>query len=267
MRTEASMLAYPQMTPGVRLLLIVNVAVFAVNFVLGGQLGDLCAVSWAGLWEGYGLGLLRLITYQFVHSYHSPMHLLMNMLVLYFFGTRVEETIGRRRLLWLYVLGGVTGGLLESSLGAITGMDHGAIGASGACYAILLYATCMAPHSTVLLIVFPIKLWILSAVLVGIGVYQLALQLRGHSAGDGVAHGGHVGGALYGYVAWRWRYSEFGPLRWWRRRQDDRRRRIVIRDREIMDRLLEKVHREGIGSLTPAERRFMEKTSRSMQRR
>lgn len=258
--------AFPTLTPAVRLLLILNTAVFVVNFILGGRLGAWCGISFAGMGDGYGLGVLRLITYQFVHSYHDPLHLLMNLLVLYFFGTMVEGTIGRRRFLWLYLLCGVAGGLLESALSVLLGSGHTTIGASGACYGVMVYAAFLAPHATVFLLVFPVKLWLLVSLLVGLGVYSLLLQLRGDLIGGHVAHGGHVGGALYGFLAFKARYSRFAPLDALRQWAERRRREQAARDQKLMDELLEKVHRQGIGSLTPAERRFLEKASRNLRR-
>ena len=86
--------ALPSLTPAVKRLLMLNGIVFLLNMLVGGRLsapdkGALLAVSWDRMWEGYGLGTLRLLTHQFTHSWANPSHLLMNMLVLYFFGSSV----------------------------------------------------------------------------------------------------------------------------------------------------------------------------------
>ena len=77
--------------PATKALFAINVVVFFANALLLGRLsepdaGAWFAFSWPGLWDGYGLGLLRVISYQFTHSFSSPMHVLMNMISLWVFG-------------------------------------------------------------------------------------------------------------------------------------------------------------------------------------
>lgn len=256
---------WPRLTPAVKNLMIINAAVFFLNAILQGELIWL-GISWDRMWEGYGLGLARLLTSPFVHAYLSPWHLLMNMLMFYFFGTFVEETIGRKRLYQLFLLSGVCGGVLYSVLGLIMGQPQPAIGASGAVYGIMTYAACMAPRMKVLIIVFPIELRWLVGTLVFVGVYMTYVSLV-EGVSDGVAHGGHLGGALWGFVAYRlprqqWRWT--GKLRGWRAQREMR----TSQERQaVLDELLEKVHREGLGSLTTAEKRFLDKASQQMRRK
>ena len=99
-----SQIALPSLTPGVKLLLLINAGVFLFAWMFGiivdgGVLQQFLAVSWDGLFEFWGLGLVRLITYQFVHDFYGVFHLAMNMMVLYFFGTFVEGEVGRRGII------------------------------------------------------------------------------------------------------------------------------------------------------------------------
>jgi len=256
---------WPRLTPAVKTLMIVNFAVFFLNAVLRGQLAWL-GISWDRMWEGYGLGLARLATSPFVHAYLSPWHLLMNMLMFYLFGTFVEEAIGRRRLFRLFVLSGVSGGILYSVLGLAMGNQVPAIGASGAVYGIMTYAACMAPRMKVLVIIFPIELRWLVGTLVFVGVYMTYVNaVEGLS--DGVAHGGHLGGAVWGFLAYRFPQqgaAVTGRLRGWRQQRQSRANQ---QRQEVLDELLEKVHREGLGALTEAERRFLDKASKQMRRK
>ncbi|MBM4063481.1 MAG: rhomboid family intramembrane serine protease, partial [Planctomycetes bacterium] len=202
--------ALPGLTPAIKLLVIANAAVFAANAVLLGRLSDPVAggspwfaCSWRGLSEGYGLGLLRLLSYQFTHSFTDPMHLLLNMLVLWFFGTMAEQRLGYRGTLKLYLAGGLAGALLHLGIAALQGAANvPLVGASGACYGCLLYAACVAPRSQVILFVVPVPLWGLAALLVGIGAYSTFVELATGFQG-GVAHGAHLGGALVGFLAHR----------------------------------------------------------------
>src|SRR3546814_5222104 len=51
-----------------------------------------------------------IITYMFLHA--GLWHILVNMLFLFFFGRLLEEYIGRKKLISIYFLGGIAGGLL-----------------------------------------------------------------------------------------------------------------------------------------------------------
>jgi len=281
MSYEGPRLHFPALTPAIRFLLLANCAVFLANAALLGQLSDpgagsggfWFAFSGSGMLEGWGLGLLRLVSYQFTHSFRDPMHLAMNMLVLYFFGTMVEQRLGARGTLRLYVAGGVAGALLHLAVAAVQGhADVPLVGASGACYAFLLYATCMAPRSTVFLLFVPVPLWGLAAFLVGLGVYSTFVELATGFA-DRVSHGAHLGGAALGAIAHRARWFVGYPQRgdggsWlggWRARLRAVRAQRVQRAQAAhelqLDEILAKVQQTGIASLTAAERRFLERTS------
>jgi membrane associated rhomboid family serine protease len=273
--------AFPSLSPAIKQLLLINAVVFLANILLVGRLsapaegggGFWLAFSWSGLWGGYGLGLLRVITYQFTHSFSDPMHVLMNMLVLYFFGTMAESRLGYRGAWKLYLTGGVVGALLHLAIASLQGgANVPLVGASGACYSFLVYAACMAPYSSVIFIIFPIPLWVLASLLVGLGVYSTFVEFATGYAG-GVSNGAHLGGALLGFVAYRanlfldYRPYGYGPgffgglrQRWAARRQETAQRSAQERELQL-DTILAKVKAQGLSSLTAAERRFLERTS------
>jgi membrane associated rhomboid family serine protease len=270
--------ALPSLTPAVKWLLIANAAVFVLTALLGRSVGGQplshwLGVTWDGLWDLWGLGLLRLLTYQFAHSYVSIFHILVNMLVLYFFGTLVESEVGKRGLVHLYLVGGVVGAIFQLLMRAVTGELHSPfplVGASGACYAIMLYAACMAPRMRVIFIIFPIEMRWLVGLLVFVGVYTTILELRGEVESR-TAHAAHLGGALYGFVAFKklrsfylgLNYGRQPMFAWFHRWREARVQRDLAHRQARLDQLLEKVHQQGMGSLTPAERRFLERESRS----
>lgn len=286
MSQDGQRFQFPAMTPAIRQLLIVNAVVFVANAVLLGRLSDPVqgggcwfACSWRGLFDGYGLGLLRLLTYQFTHAFTDPMHLLMNLLVLYFFGTMAEQRLGHRGTWRLYLAGGVAGAMLHLGIAALQGTPNvPVVGASGACYGFLLYAACMAPRSTVLLLVVPVPLWVLAALLVGLGLYGTFVEFATGFPG-GVSHGAHLGGALVGFLAFRSglfvdyvpyddRPSLFGGLqqRWQERRAATKAQRAMEREMQL-DAILAKVKAHGLPSLTRAERAFLERESASAKGR
>ena len=279
--TDEPRMQFPSLLPAVRFLLIANCAVFLANALLVGRLSDAgsghegfwFAFSWSGLFDGYGLGLLRFVSYQFTHSFHDPMHLLMNMLVLYFFGTMVEQRLGSRGTMRLYLAGGAAGALLHLGIAALQGQsDVPLVGASGACYAFLLYATFMQPRATVILFVFPVPLWALASLLCGIGLYSTFVEFATGFAG-GVSHGAHLGGAALGAMAYRlgWFHAPrggdagdglFGGFATrWQAHQREKALRARMAHELQLDTILAKVKQSGIASLSREERRFLERMS------
>src|SRR5579864_3576420 len=97
------------MTRWVKNLLIANIAIYFVQQTMPGVTEALMFVP------VYALGRpWTIITYMFLHG--SIMHILFNMLGLYFFGPRVEQRLGSNRFLWLYFLSGIAGALLHMLL-------------------------------------------------------------------------------------------------------------------------------------------------------
>jgi hypothetical protein len=144
----------------------------------------------------------------------------------------------------------------------------------------MLYAACVAPQATIVFFIVQMPLWALAALLVGIGVYAMFVELA-VGYGGGVAHSAHLGGAALGYAAWRlgwfvgWReLAGDGPQwpwqRWaaaWRRRQQARRQAAGAAAAGKLDAILAKVKSSGLSALTPEERRFLEQESERSRKR
>ena len=168
---------------------------------------------------------------------------------------------------------------MGTRLGLVFGTaDVKTVGASGACYGIMVYAAFMAPTSRVWFFgIFPVQLAWLVGILVFMGLYETILMARGDLSPGRVAHGAHLGGALGGFLAFRYFRAMFmtadqrpffggvgGRFRRWRA---ERRAKIDRENQAILDAVLDKVHREGMSALTAAERRFLERSSQDMKRR
>ncbi|MEJ7663739.1 MAG: rhomboid family intramembrane serine protease [Hymenobacter sp.] len=138
-----------------------------------------------------------LLTYAFVHE--NFLHILFNMLNLYWFGQLIREYLGDRRLVSLYVLGALAGAafflLAYNLLPALRPMlGQPVIGASAAVTAVIVGAATMLPDFTFMLfIVGPVKIkWIaVAVVLISIG------GINGGNPGGEITH---LGGALLGFV-------------------------------------------------------------------
>src|SRR5262249_11477910 len=97
------------------ILLIINVVVFVLDTILRfwfssfwGQAYRLLALSPDGLAHCY---VWQLITYQFMHG--GTLHLLFNMILVYFFGHAIEDALGRKAMVRIYLIAGVVGGLVQ----------------------------------------------------------------------------------------------------------------------------------------------------------
>jgi len=257
-------------------LFLVNLAVFVVNALSFGRLGSWFAFSWSGLWDGYGLGLLRLLSYQFTHSFQDPLHLVMNMVALWVFGPMAEARLGRDGLVRLYLWAGFLGALGHLALQAAQGHPGGGlIGASGACYGLLVYAACLQPQARIVFLIVQMPLWGLAALLIALGAYQTFVELATGTSG-GVSHSAHLGGALLGYVAYRahWFVDPVAArpglfVRWQaalRARSQARTRAAAAAAEQQLDAILAKVKVEGITALRPEERRVLEQASRRAQK-
>lgn len=148
------------------------------------------------------MGLLThpwtLITHMFAHE--GVFHLVFNLLFLYWFGRIIQEFIGNRHLLPLYILGGLSGAfLMVLSYNIFPGLSTEvayvrALGASAGVMAIVVGAATLVPNYTVFLILLgPVKLKYIALVLVILDFVGMA----GLNGGGAIAH---LGGALMGFI-------------------------------------------------------------------
>lgn len=139
----------------------------------GGLLGP--AISDGGEWY-------RIVTSGFLHA--GPLHLFLNMFVLYILGTLLEEGIGTARMLGIYFVS-----LLAGSFGALL-LDPNelTVGASGAVYGIMAATFLVARQRGVEQLASQVGLWVI-------------LNLAFTFAVPGISIGGHIGGLLGGAAA------------------------------------------------------------------
>lgn len=139
-----------------------------------------------------------IITYQFVHS--GFWHLFLNMLTLFFAGRIFREFLGDKKLVSVYILGGVAGAILYSiaynvipAYSSLSDLSV-VIGASGSIMAVLAATGALLPNYTVMLILIgPVKLIYVVAALVLFNI----LSLAGPNAGGMVTH---IGGVIFGFA-------------------------------------------------------------------
>lgn len=141
-----------------------------------------------------------LFTYSFAHSLTDIFHILFNMLALYWFGRLFVEYLGSDKLVALYVLGGVAGGVLYLLMFNTipyfieASNFRGMVGASAAVYAIMVATAVLLPDYTFfLLFLGPVKI----KYIVFFYIVISFIGSVGPNAGGNIAH---LGGALMGYV-------------------------------------------------------------------
>jgi membrane associated rhomboid family serine protease len=141
-----------------------------------------------------------LLTYMFAHSRWDIFHILFNMLVFYWFGKLFIEYLGSDKLVALYLLGGLAGGLVYLLVFNTVPFYversgfPGMVGASAAIYAIVVATATLLPDYTFfLLFVGPVRIKYIAAFYVVISF----LGTTQENAGGNIAH---LGGALMGFV-------------------------------------------------------------------
>jgi membrane associated rhomboid family serine protease len=252
-----------QMLPRpIRILLIANVAVFLVDFVTRGAY----ALDWLCLDPGrivHEFQLWRLVSYMFVHDITPPFwHILINMLMLWMFGTPVAHAMGERRFWWFYMLSGAFAGLCSLVFYAVTGNPSIVIGASGAIFALMVaFARFFPTQQFLIFFLFPVQAKY--AVFIFGGIELLAI-----TSNDRIAHVAHLGGALFAWGFLRWDIQGFNPWEAWRSRQRKqglkKKRREEEKLQEAMtdiDPILEKISRHGMQSLTREEKEKLDRVS------
>jgi membrane associated rhomboid family serine protease len=284
-------------TPTVKILLIVNVAVFALQILFP------AINNWGVYSTGtgiLGLQIWRFITYMFMHG--SLAHIGFNMLGLWIFGTQLEALWGRRVFLTYYFVCGLGGAILYSIMDfAGIGGGGAMLGASGAIYGLLLAYGLTFPDNVLLIgLIIPIKA---KYAVILFGLIELFSTAPGRG-GSGVAHFAHLGGMLTGFLfilmtmpgmvrRLKGGFSGGGGggsggsdlAGIWRRFQTKRKIRVVRPDHKTgpgngdgtsggsgesetpaeqkqIDLILDKISREGLQSLTDEEQDILRRAGR-----
>ena len=266
----------------IRSIIITCVVVFFAQNLIGQQ----SVTSWLGLnWSGLaGFEVWRLITYGFCHG--SIGHLFWNMFGLWVFSRSLESIYGPRETLAFFLVTVAISGVVEVGVGQATGHPAGVIGASGGLMGFILLAAWHFPTRPIGLLFLPVTFelrWIAAAYVL-MDVVQVIM-----GEADGVAHLAHLSGGLVGYLYFqsgirilpgispsRRSHRPGGLKRILTRLKPQRRARPSVKlyepprvenlDKEV-DRLLDKINRDGRESLTPEENEILLKASEKYRNR
>ncbi len=245
------------MTPWVMRLVIANVAVYGLQILMPQLANQLVFVPRLAFREPW-----TAVSYMFLHG--SPMHLLFNMLGLFWFGGRVEERLGGSRFVQLYFIAGVTGALFQLVLAPSGSM----VGASAGVFGVMMAYAVFWPKQVFLIWgILPMQVWMMVALYTVMSVYSGLGGSRG-----GVADFAHLGGYA-GAFAFLWALDRWSPANRWRKRvasvkpETERALKQNIDkvnlegvhaiSREEVNRILDKISASGMGSLTVPEKLFL----------
>jgi len=274
------------MTSGVKLLLIINVAILVLQTLLeggrGGQpLGFTNFFAFIPQRSIFGFEIWRFVTYMFFHD--GLMHLGFNMLILWMFGPPIEARWGKRSFLTYYFICGV-GAAVTYGIFNLVGMNSfiPMIGASGAIYGILLAYGMLFPEA-VMMIFFIIPMKAKYAVVL-FGFMELVSSA---GANNGIANLAHLGGMITGFIFLKLTIPALGAglpggisgafTRW-----KTKRKMKVVRPKKPranghdgsqkndadakrkpeIDAILDKISREGLQSLTDEEQELLRRAGR-----
>lgn len=185
-------------------LIYINIAVFAVTLLINVVEGLYAnqqnfIVNWFSLDRSINSLFTKpwtIISYGFLHA--DFLHILMNLIVLYFIGNLFLEYFTQKQLLTFYLLGTFFGGVLylfsQNYFPLFEGSNSVLVGASAGISAIFIgIATHIPNYQIKLRFIGFVKLWHLAAFWIGLDF----IGLIGTNAGG---HFAHLGGALFGFL-------------------------------------------------------------------
>jgi membrane associated rhomboid family serine protease len=270
-------------------LIITNVFVFVLQMTtkngFSSPLFDLFALVPERVVRGE---IWRLLTCAFLHSETQVFHVVMNMLVLWWFGSEVEEIYGPKEFLATYLVAAVFSSLAFVGFEYAAHPDtlHIAVGASGAITTMMvLFALHFPTRKILIMMIIPMPALLAVALYVMLDIFGI----MGAGVGDkNVAFAAHLGGALFGFLYYRfhWRVLNWWPSRMSMKPQRTARPRLrVYREPEPdaplseapfddaeqleaqLDTVLEKVAKYGQASLTTREQQILLKASQVYKQR
>lgn len=146
-----------------------------------------------------------LITHMFLHA--GPMHLVLNMIWLYWMGNLFHEYLGNKRVYQAYLLGGIFGGLMFMlgfnvfPLFDSIRTEAFALGASAGVLSVTVAVATLLPN-------YEIKLLFIGFVkLKWIALVVVVLDLISVSGNNAGGHIGHLGGAIFGFMYIKYLYK------------------------------------------------------------
>lgn len=227
----------------------------------------------------------RLISSGFIHA--NWWHLCFNMMALYSFGSYIELVFGTLNFLLIYFASLIGGSLLSLFIHRNQG-EYSALGASGAVFGIIYSSILLDPFGIInLFMIMPLPAWAYGVLFIAISIFGIKSQV------GNIGHDAHLGGAIIGmlmtialrtellqtslptvllllipsvfFIIWIIRKPEamlveniFTQKQGFQTMEDRYNTRRAKHEKEV-DRILEKISKRGIESLTAQEKEVLNK--------
>ncbi len=266
-------------------IVIATIVVFVLQFLSSNGRGQLSTVEQWLILNGHDLfrgQIWRLLSYAVLHSTEFPLHIVMNMYMLYVLGRATAQLTGDREFLWFYGVSAVFAGLCSVCFYRFLIVDRPVLGASGAvCAVFTLFALHYPRQKLYLFGLLGVEVrWLLTAY-VAFEAFPVIKELSDGQLGTGrTAHSAHLGGLLFGwmYFCWQMRFTV-----WWDRLVGRASTSLRVKksglrvynpktqpDPDLSDRvdeILAKISERGEESLSVRERRILRQASEQMKKR
>ena len=204
------------------------------------------------------------VTYLFFHG--GIWHVLINMFVLWMFGSELERLWGKLRFLKYYFITGIGSGMITAllNLSSITPV----VGASGAVFGVLMAYGITYPNRTIYLYgIIPIRSMLF---VVAVGFIAFVSSFDGTSR---ISHITHLSGMVIGYLILkrRWQFNDI----WFSIRKKTLEYQIQREERKIshrqelennIDKILDKINDQGFKSLSDKEEKQLYENSKSLSK-
>lgn len=269
---------YLQSTHAVTRIITINVAVFVVisllqlvAYLLQVNFGVDTIQSYLTLPASFTAFMYKpwsIVTYMFLHS--GPLHLLFNMLWLYWMGNILHEYLGNKHVYTAYFFGGIVGGFIFMLAYNIfpafelVRYQAFAVGASAGVLSIVVAVATLLPNYQIqLMFIGFVKLKWMALVLLLLDLISIAQNNPG-------GHIAHLGGALFGFLYIKQIYNTtfidklvnvFKPKSKLKIHHKASSKNTQPNEQEI-DKILDKISKSGYDSLTKTEREILYKASK-----
>ena len=220
----------PPVTPYMRGIIVATVGVWLLQILFGYAGFRIAGLTFEEIFGVVPILLIKgliwqPLTYMFLHSPASLMHILFNMLFIWMFGGELERYWGGRSFLRYYLITGAGGGIFAAGMGLAGGYfgspaDYVSvtIGASGALFGLITaFGMIFGDRQVLFMLLFPMKARTMAMIL-----FAIAFFYTFTGTGGNVSHVGHLGGALTGflYLKRAWRIGNlYQEVRWRIRRR------------------------------------------------
>lgn len=193
------MFSFPKLTKLAKILILLNVVLWVIEVIL-------LRTSYSNIINSMFLTpkdvmdgkVWQLLSYSFFHSPSNIFHLILNMLVLYFFTYDLEMKWGKRRFIFFYLISAFIGGIfvvLESLIFIPSHYTIPTLGASGSIFALTTAYALSYSNREIYLFIFPIK----AKYLIHIDLGIIILSYLSISSSN-ISNAAHLGGMFSAFM-------------------------------------------------------------------